>query len=588
MLPPGMRIGPYRPAPGNCADFKLFMLENRTEIQMTSCTFFVLELLAKIHFSVAPAKAGDRKRPKLLLRAMRVLERSLLIHARYMLAKVYSGAIHGVDAYLVEVEIDMAIGLPAFNTVGLPEGAVRESKERVRAAIKNSGFEFPPKRVTVNLAPADIRKDGSSLDLPTSIGILAATSQVREERLKDYLILGELSLDGRIKGIKGALPAAAAARDLGVSGIIVPKENVGEASVVEGIEALGARSLHEVVRHLNGEDPLSRTARPPPARRVNDCEIDLSDVKGQEHAKRALEVAAAGGHNILMIGPPGSGKSMIAKRLSTILPEMSFDEALETSKVYSVVGLMPNGEALVGARPFRAPHHTVSDAGLVGGGAIPKPGEASLAHNGVLFLDELPEFRKNVLDVLRQPIEDERITLARAATTITYPARFMLVAAMNPCQCGYFGDSRRPCHCSPLQVQRYRTRVSGPLLDRIDIQIEVPAVPYKELASERRGEPSRKVRERVEEARRIQQRRLGPTKSNARMTPRQFREHCRIDRDGHRLLEAAVNRLGLSARAFDRILKVARTVADLEGSPAVTAPHLSEAVQYRSFDRAVG
>ncbi len=507
-----------------------------------------------------------------------------------MLSRVLSSSILGIDAYLVSVEVDISTGLPAFATVGLPDSAVRESRERVSSAISNAGFQFPLKRVTINLAPADIRKGGSSFDLPIAIGILAATKQVDERVLGSQVILGELSLSGAVRPVRGALSMAMAAREAGMNGVILPRENVREASVVQGIEVRGVSDIQEIAAFLNGKEEIA------PA--VMDIErlfedtsshpLDFFDVKGQEQAKRAIEVAAAGGHNILMIGPPGSGKTMLARRIPTILPEMTLEEALETTRIHSIVGLLKRGAALVTARPFRSPHHTISDGGLVGGGSIPKPGEVSLAHNGVLFMDELPEFRRSVLEVLRQPLEDGIVQISRARISLTYPARFMLVCAMNPCPCGYLSDASRTCMCTPIQSQRYHSKLSGPLLDRIDIHIEVPKVSYDQLSEERRGETSATIRERVKRCRRIQWQRYESNRGifcNAHMGPREIERHCVIGSDAHRLLREAIDYFGLSARAYYRILKVSRTIADIDGRESVEPRDISEAVQYRSLDR---
>jgi magnesium chelatase family protein len=524
-----------------------------------------------------------------------------------MLARVRSAAVLGIDAYLVDVEADIANGLPSFSTVGLPQGAVKEGRERVGAAVANSGFAFPLKRITVNLAPADVRKEGSAFDLPIALGILAATDQLsptggRPERteaersgcpaLEDYVVVGELSLEGAVRPVRGALPIALAAKLGGFKGVIVPVQNLPEAGVVDGVTVLGAASLADVVRYFAGAAALApaHVDRHTLFARCTRDDVDLAEVRGQEHTKRALEVAAAGSHNLLMIGPPGSGKTMLARRLSTILPETILEEALETTKIHSVAGLLPPGASLVTQRPFRAPHHTISDAGLIGGGSHPRPGEVSLAHGGVLFLDELPEFRRSVLEVLRQPLEDGFVTISRAAHSLCYPARFMLAAAMNPCPCGYFGDPSRGCTCEPFAIERYLSRISGPLLDRIDLHIEVPAVPYKDLSCERSGESSATIRERVNHARRRQVERFAGRSlfANAHMTPRDIRRFCRVSQQADALLKTAIARLRLSARAYHRVLKIARTIADLAESAAILPTHVSEAVQYRSLDRPRG
>jgi magnesium chelatase family protein len=507
-----------------------------------------------------------------------------------VLARVRSAAVLGIDAYLVDVETDIANGLPTFATVGLPHGAVKEGRERVYSAIANTGYTFPLKRITVNLAPADVRKEGSAFDLPIAVGILAATEQIGAERLEKVVVLGELGLEGAIRPVRGALPVALAARAAGVDALVLPKENLGEAGVVSGLKVLGASGLAELADFLDGKLELPAADVDLSslfAERARE-EVDFAEVKGQPHAKRALEVAAAGSHNLLMVGPPGSGKTMLARRLPTILPRMSLEEALETTKIHSVAGVLALGESLVARRPFRAPHHTISDAGLIGGGSYPRPGEVSLAHGGVLFLDELPEFRKNVLEVLRQPLEDGTVTIARASMSLTYPARFMLAAAMNPCPCGWFGDPQHTCSCGSQGVLRYLARVSGPLLDRIDLHLEVPTVAYQALAERGAGEPSEAIRERVDQARLVQRERFAKRPgiyANAHMAPRDIRSFCRVSDSADALLRTAISRLGLSARGYHRVLKIARTVADLDGQPELEPKHVSEAIQYRSLDR---
>ncbi|MEA3400926.1 MAG: YifB family Mg chelatase-like AAA ATPase [Armatimonadota bacterium] len=507
-----------------------------------------------------------------------------------MLARIHSAAILGVDAYPVQVEVDVSFGKENITVVGLPDAAVRESVDRVEAAIRNTGFEFPKERITVNLAPADVRKEGPAFDLPIALGLIVATGQAALDDILDEVALtGELSLDGRLRPISGALPMALGSREGGRRALVVPPENGNEAAVVSDFEVFTAETLYDCVKLLESDlcDEPVQVREEQIDLETPPYEADMADVKGQDHVKRALEIAAAGGHNCLMIGPPGAGKTMLARRMPSILPPMTLEEALEVTKLYSVKGLMRPGDALIQTRPFRHPHHTVSTAGLIGGGSFPSPGEVSLAHHGVLFLDELPEFPRNALEVMRQPLEDGDVTIARAQTTLTFPARFQLVGAMNPCPCGFHTDPQRECTCTPAMIQRYRKQISGPLLDRIDIHIEVPRLTPEEVMQREPGERSASIRERVVTGRRRQQERFAgtPFHHNAEMNPQALREFCPLSPEVEALLKTAIEQFALSARAHDRIVKLARTIADLEGAEDIGVAHAAEAAQYRSLDR---
>ena len=507
-----------------------------------------------------------------------------------MLVKTYGSAVSGIHATTITIEVDVAQGIKFF-LVGLPDNAVKESEQRIRAALKNNGFRIPGKKITINMAPADIRKEGSAYDLPLAIGILAASQQIKADKVNDYLIMGELSLDGGLQPIKGALPIAVKAREEGFKGIILPKQNAREAAIVNNLDVLGVDNILQVINFFDAKQiivPTSIDTRAEFLAGLNNNIADFTDVKGQENIKRALEIAAAGGHNVIMIGPPGSGKTMLAKRMSGILPPLTLSEALETTKIHSVSGRLSDNDTLMTSRPFRSPHHTISDVALVGGGTNPQPGEISLAHNGVLFLDELPEFKRTVLEVMRQPLEDRVVTISRAKSSVDYPANFMLVSSMNPCPCGYYNHPDKDCLCPPGMVQKYLNKISGPLLDRIDLHVEVTPVSFDELASKAKGENSASIRKRVIEARELQGERYKENDgihANAQMSTKQLQIYCKLNSESQQLLKMAMTKLDLSARAYDRILKVALTIADLEKSELITSEHIAEAIQYRSLDR---